>query len=100
MLHMVLAVHGPETCAAAVPEVRDVAMEGFRDMDEAAKNLGITVQGGWANMPAHVLYVVVDAPNAHVVNQLARESRLMEWNTVTVTPVIPLEEALGSVVQG
>ncbi len=70
-------------------------MDGFQKMDDVAKGLGITVQGSWANMPAHVLYVVVDAPNAHVVNQLARESRLMEWNTVTVSPIMTLDEAVG-----
>jgi len=36
-------------------------------MDEAAGALGITVQGGWTNMPAHAIYVLVDAPNAHVM---------------------------------
>ena len=95
MLHMLLAIHGPDTCAAAVPAIREIAMEGFQKMDEVTKALGITVQGSWANMPAHVPYLVVDAPNAHVVNQLARESRLMEWNTVTVTPVLTLNEAIG-----
>ena len=97
MLHMVIATHGPDTCAAAVPEVAEMAMAGFQKMDEVAANLGITVQGSWANMPAHALYVVVDAPNAHVVNQLARETQLMNWNTVNVSPVITLPEAIGMV---
>jgi hypothetical protein len=66
-------------------------------MDEVAASLGITVQGSWANMPAHVIYIIVDAPNAHVVNQLARETRLMEWNTVEVSPVMTLQEAVGVV---
>ncbi len=99
MLHMVLAIHGPDTCAAVVPAIRDIAMEGFQKMDEVAKALDITIQGSWANMPAHVIYLVVDAPNAHVVNQLARESRLMEWNTVTVTPIMTLDEAIGIATQ-
>ena len=62
-------------------------------MDEAAGALGITVQEGWTNMPAHAIYVLVDAPNAHLVNQMAMELRLMDWNTAVVNPVVTLQEA-------
>lgn len=96
MLHMLLATHGPDTCAAAVPEIMDMAMTGFQKMDDVAKSLGITIQGSWANMPGHVIYMVVDAPNAHVVNRLARETQLMNWNTVVVTPIITLDEAVAA----
>jgi hypothetical protein len=36
--------------------------------------------------------MVCDAPNAHVVNQMAVELQLMEWNTVRVSPVITFGE--------
>ncbi len=85
MLHMVLITHGPDTCAAAHPEIAEIMQTGMGKLDEVASRLGITVQGSWANMPAHAIYMVVDAPNAHVVNQLARETQLMEWNTVVVS---------------
>ena len=57
MLHMMTATHGPDTCPAAVPEIMEMAMDGLQKMGEVAKSLDITVQGGWANMPAHVDYV-------------------------------------------
>ncbi len=96
MLHMVVATHGPDTCAAVVPEAAEMAKAGFQQIDEAAKKLGVTVQGTWTNMPAHILYILVDAPNAHVVSQLFRDIHLMDWNTVVVNPVITLQEAMGS----
>ena len=96
MLHMVVATHGPDTCAAVVPEVAEMAKAGFQQIGEAAKKLGITVQGTWTNMPAHTLYILVDAPNAHVVSQLFRDIHLMDWNTVVVNPVVTLQEAMGS----
>ncbi len=96
MLHMVVATHGPDTCAAVVPEVAEMAKTGFGQMDEVAKKLGIVVQGTWTNMPAHTLYILVDAPNAHVVSQLFRDIHLMDWNTVVVNPVLALQEAMGS----
>ena len=96
MLHMVVATHGPDTCAAVIPRVTEMAKAGFQQIGEAAKKLGITVQGTWTNMPAHTMYILVDAPNAHVVSQLSRDIHLMDWNTVVVNPVVPLEEAVGS----
>ena len=95
---MDMVTHGPDTCVAAVPEIMEMAMDGFQKMDEVAKSLGITMQGSWANMPAHVIYVVVDAPNAHVVNRLGRETKLMNWNTVVVSPIITLDEAIAAAV--
>jgi muconolactone delta-isomerase len=94
MLHVVVATHSPDTCAAVVPEVRDKAMSSMKRRDEVAKKLGITLQGAWTNMPGHITYLVCDAPNAHVVNQMAAELKLMDWNTVVVTPVITLDDAM------
>jgi hypothetical protein len=99
MLHMMVATHGPETCPASVPEVREKALPEFQKLDEVAKKLGVAVQGGWTNMPAHAIYIVVDAPNAHIANQMAMELHLMDWNTVTVQPVITLQEAIGTAQQ-
>lgn len=71
MLRMMVATHGLETCPASVPEVRDKVLPELQKLDEVAKKLGVAVQGGWTNMPAHAIYIVVDAPNAHVTNQMA-----------------------------
>ena len=96
MLHMVVGIHGPDTCAAVVPVVKEMAKAGFGQMGETAKKYGITALGSWSNMPAHVLYILVDAPNAHVVSQWARDTHLMDWNTVVVNPVVTLEEAMAT----
>ena len=96
MLHMMVATHGPDTCAAVFPKAQEMAKAGFEQLGEAAKKLGITVQGTWTDMPAHIIYILVDAPNAHVVNQLSRDIHLMDWNTVVVNPVITLQEAMGT----
>jgi hypothetical protein len=84
MLHMVVATHGPDTCANSVPEVAEIARAGFG-----------TVQGAWVNMSGHALYFLMDAPSAHVINQLSRDIHLMDWNTVVINPVVTLPEAIG-----
>jgi hypothetical protein len=93
MLHMVVATHGPETCAAVVPAVAEKALSASTRMSEVTKALGITVQGAWTNMPGHTLYVLLDAPNAHVVNQMAVELHFMDWSTWVVNPVVTLQQA-------
>jgi len=94
MLHMVVANHGPDTCAATVPTVAKIAKTGFQQMGGLAKRLGISVQGTWINIPAHAIYMLIDAPNAHAVCQLCRDIHLMDWNTVAVNPVISLQESI------
>ncbi len=95
MLHMVVTTHGPETCAAHDPNIAEIARTGFGSIGEASKKLGVTVEGAWSNMPGHVMYFLMEAPNAHVINQLARDIHLMDWNTVVVNPVVTLTEAIG-----
>ena len=92
MLHMLVARHSPETCPAVVPALRDKALTAIKGRDKVAKKLGITIEGAWTNMAGHTIYMVCDAPNAHVVNQMAIELQLMEWNTVRVSPVITFGE--------
>jgi len=92
MLHMLVGTHNADTCAFAVPAWRDKALSALKRREEVAKKLGITIQGAWANMPNHTMYFVCDAPNAHVVNQMAIELQLMDWNTIVVSPVITFDE--------
>jgi muconolactone delta-isomerase len=94
MLHMVVATHGPESCPVVAPDSMNKASSAIKRMGEVTKALGITVQGSWTNMPGHVMYFLLDAPNAHVVNQMAMELQLMDWNTVDVNPVITVQEAM------
>lgn len=93
MLHMIVAKHGPDVCPASVPATREKYMPHMAQLPAISSKLGINVQGSWVDMPAHASYMVVDAPNAHVVSQMAMELHLMDWNTVEISPVITMDEA-------
>jgi hypothetical protein len=86
------------TCIGLLPTISTLAdpfipaCVALKRRDEIAKKLGITLQGGWANMPNHTMYMVCDAPNAHVVNQMAMELGLMDWNTIVISPVVTFDE--------
>ena len=94
MLHMVVLTHGPDTCAAAHKEYGDMVREAMAHKDEASKKHGATIQGGWVDAPAHLFYLLVDAPNAHTVNSLMAELKFFLWNTVDIHPIVTLEEAM------
>jgi muconolactone delta-isomerase len=63
-------------------------------MDETSKKLQITLKGAWVDAPAHVFYLLADAPNAHAVNNLMTELQFFHWNTIDIHPVTTLEEAM------
>ena len=97
MLHMVVIDHGPDTCPAAHDDLAEMAKSGLGSLSAKAEELSATIKGSWADMPAHALWVLVDAPNAHVVSRLMAEQKIMNWNTVVVHPIITMDEALGKV---
>jgi hypothetical protein len=99
VLHAVIATHGPETCPAANETSRQIASKGLATLIDEQDRLGISIVGGWANMPGHALYVIVDAPNAHVINEALVALGFHRWSTVDVSPVVELarlQEALAS----
>ena len=94
MLHMAVLAHGPDTCAAADTKYGEMARDAVTRMEEVSNKLQCFVKGAWVDAPAHTIYILADAPNAHVVNQAMQELRFMFWNTVDVHPVVTLEEAM------
>jgi hypothetical protein len=91
---MVVLTHGPDTCAAAHTEYGDMARYAMDHKDEASKKHGVNIQGSWVDAPAHLLYLLVDAPNAHVVSNLMTELKFFLWSTIDIHPIVTLEEAM------
>jgi hypothetical protein len=96
---MVTAIHGPETCAINVPANMQKYLSAEKQMAEVTKKLGINVQGIWLNAPGHTFYFLVEAPNAHVINQAMTELHFMDWNTITINPVITQQETMAWLAQ-
>jgi len=99
MLHMVVLTHGPDTCAAANAEASDMARDAMARMEEVSNKFQCFVKGAWVDPPAHTFYIVADAPNAHVVNQVMEDLKFMLWNTVDIHPIVTLEEAMNLAVK-
>jgi hypothetical protein len=90
MLHLLVATHRPESCPRVAPELKKTAEKGGAQFGKVTKALGIKVCDAWNDVPGHTMYFLLDAPNAHVVAQMAGEIKLTAWSTVNVIPVKPL----------
>jgi hypothetical protein len=94
MLHMIIATHTPDDCPMNDAALAKKVLAANRRIPQVSKKLGVTVKGSWTCMPAHMTFMLVDAPNAHVLNEMAIELQLMNWNTSVLYPVTTMEEAL------
>jgi hypothetical protein len=74
------------------PEAAKKMRYAMEHMNEVAKKLNIKLNGNWADVPAHTIYMLVDANNAHDISKMAIELRLIEWNTMNINPVQPMAE--------
>ena len=94
MPYMVVATQGPDTCPAVADGSKQKALAMGPKMEETSKAHGCAIQGGWVNRSNHISYLVMDAPNAHAVEDTLCELELPHWNTVAINPVITVEEAI------
>ncbi len=94
MLYMVVATHGPDTCAGFVEENKQKVMAVGPRMEEVAKAHGITMKGAWVGMVAHTTFILVDAHGGHAIQDFVAEIELHAWNTVVMYPVETLQEAM------
>ena len=64
------------------------------DLESIGKKHGVEIKGSWGNAPAHKFFVLMDAANAHAVNEMLIESKVFHWNTVNVLAVKTLEDMI------
>ncbi len=93
MLYMVELNHTPQQCPGVATEIRDRALRMSETMDQVMQSHGCTFQAGWVSKSAHVTFIVIDAPNAHAVDDAMVDLGLAVWNTATTYPVITIQEA-------
>jgi hypothetical protein len=97
MLYMVVATHGPDTCAGFVEEAKQKMRAMAPRMEEIAKAHGVTMKGAWTAMVAHTTFMLVDAPGGHTIQDFVAELELQAWNTIVMYPVETLQEAMQKV---
>ena len=60
-------------------------------MNEMFQQRGVVIVGRWADPPAHVSYMVLDARNGHVLQEILMESGLAMHTTSQIRPVLSMD---------
>ena len=92
MLHMVVSTHNPESCAFRGQEEGRILSGAFDRLDEQAIEQGASVKGSWVNRGAHEIFVLVDAPNAHVIEEALLGAGLIGRTHSRVLSVVATED--------
>ena len=89
MLHMVIVRHTAESCPGRPGN--EAIHPCMNTMQELIAERGIGVVGRWADPAAHVNFLVLDAPNAHVIQQVMMSSGMAGHTTTEVRPVLSMD---------
>ena len=89
MLHMVIVRHSPESCPGRPGN--EAVFPCLNSMNELMGERGIQPVGRWADPAAHVNYMVLDAENAHAIQEIFMESGLFGHTTAEIRPVLSMD---------
>lgn len=89
MLHMVIVRHTAESCPGRPGN--EAIHPCMNSMQELIAERGIGVVGRWADPAAHVNFLVLDAPNAHVIQDVMMSSGMAGHTTTDVRPVLSMD---------
>lgn len=89
MLHMVISRHTAESCPGRPGnEGVHLCLQAMNDLIAAR---GVRIVGRWADPPAHVNYLVLDAPSAHIIQEIFMDSGLSGHTTNDIRPVMSMD---------
>lgn len=89
MLHMVIVRHTAESCPGRPGN--EAVHPCLHSMETLVAERGIGVVGRWADPPAHVSYMVLDAPSAHAIQEVLMESGMFGHTTAEIRPVLSMD---------
>jgi uncharacterized protein DUF3303 len=91
MLHMIVNTHNAESCAFRGEEEEKILVPAFERLAEAK---GTTLEGWWVNRSGHEVFLLVDAANSHVIEDVLMEVGLVGRTHSRIVPVVPVEKAM------
>lgn len=89
--------HQPDQCPSANSKTRQIMIKAAEELPKLAQKLGVNfISGPLILGPEHEVICVVEADNFDTVQELIFQSGFIQWNTVRITPVMTLYEAIES----
>jgi hypothetical protein len=94
MLHMLVNVHSPDHCGFRDSAEGTAFKEGFERIGTVAEGLNATVKDVWVNTGSHTVFALIDAPDAHVVERIVRETGLIVRSESRVYTIEDMQSVL------
>ena len=92
MKHMVVNTHNAESCAFRSEEDEKAMGAAIDALGKSGTELGLTVDGYWVNRSAHAFFILIEAPNAHVIDEALLKAGLVGRTHTEIFPVLGMEE--------
>lgn len=96
MLHLLINTHNPESCAFRDDGAANVLKEGANRLGEVAEARGARLEQLWVNRAAHKFFALIEAPDAHTVDDLIVECGWIGHTDSEVFAVMSMQAAIES----
>lgn len=94
MQFVIVATHGPELCPTSNGKIRELMRQSGAEIPELAQRLGVEIITLNFLGPDHEIVAVVEAADIGPVRDFVMQSRLAQWNTVTIRASWSIEDVL------
>jgi hypothetical protein len=94
MQFVIIADHSADMCPTSNSKIREMMRQGSKEIPGLAAKLGVKIITLNVFGPDHRSLAVVEADDIDAVRNFVVESRLIQWNTVSIHATYTLEEAL------
>lgn len=93
---MIVNTHDPQDCVFR-GDAESLAMKSaLKRFNEVAVKHGVVPHGTWMSRAAHEIFLLVDAPNAHTIEDILVSAGLVGLTHSRVLPVLPAADVLGA----
>jgi hypothetical protein len=91
---MVVNTHHPESCAFRGKEEEEVLVGAFDEFKSSAPERGLSLKGSWVNRASHEIFILIDAPNSHLIEEALLKAGVVGRTHSRILPVVDVEDAM------
>ena len=96
MIHMVVNTHTAESCAFRGTEEEELLTGALDRFSESAPGSGMSINGSWVNRAGHEIFMLIDASNAHAIEEALLDAGLVGRTHSRIVPVLGVQDVLES----
>ncbi|MFN2525810.1 MAG: hypothetical protein ABR505_06045 [Actinomycetota bacterium] len=96
MLHMLVNTHSAESCAFRGKEEEELLVGSLDQLKEVASEHTLVFEGWWVNRAAHEIFMLIEAPNGHVIEKALLHAGVVGRTHTRILPVVAVDAAMAT----